>query len=78
MSEIISTRRKVAIQAVESYRSWDIETIMAYRADNCIHEIAPSTSYTSLTRACFSLKPDMGKVKIMHVYIYIHLIHKYI
>lgn len=37
-----SPMRKLAFEVIEAYRSWDIEKIMAYRTDNCIHEIAPS------------------------------------
>lgn len=43
MADETSPRRKLALEVIESYRSWDLDRIMAYRADNCIHEIAPST-----------------------------------
>lgn len=37
----MSKRREVAQEVMDAYKSWDIERIMAYRADNCIHQIAP-------------------------------------
>lgn len=40
-----STRHQLAVEVIDAYRSWDIERIMAYRADNCIHQIAPSKAF---------------------------------
>lgn len=48
-----SRRKLLALEVIESYRSWDIEKIMAYRADNCVHEIAPSTLFVPLS-CCLS------------------------
>lgn len=38
----MSKRREIAIEVIESYRSWDIERIMAYRTDDCTQLIIPS------------------------------------
>lgn len=37
-----SPRRRLAVEAIESFASWDIEKIMAWRADNCITTFLPS------------------------------------
>ncbi|KUI69040.1 hypothetical protein VM1G_04671 [Cytospora mali] len=40
----MSKRRETAIEVIESYRAWDIERIMAYRTDDCVQLISPSSS----------------------------------
>ncbi|ROW15308.1 hypothetical protein VPNG_03042 [Cytospora leucostoma] len=37
------TRREIAIEVIEAYRSWDIERIMAYRTDDCTQEVIPKS-----------------------------------
>ncbi|ROV88143.1 hypothetical protein VMCG_10430 [Cytospora schulzeri] len=37
----MSKRREVAIEVIESYRSWNIERIMAYRTDDCTQLVIP-------------------------------------
>ncbi|KAK3695709.1 hypothetical protein B0T22DRAFT_456034 [Podospora appendiculata] len=40
----ISTRRKTALAAIESYNSkWNLENMIAWRAPDCIHEILPTS-----------------------------------
>lgn len=51
MADDISPQRKLALEVIEAYRSWDLDKIMAFRTDNCIHEIAPSM--------CFFLVPPV-------------------
>lgn len=38
-----SKRREIAQEVTDAYQSWDIERIMAYRTDNCVHQVAPGT-----------------------------------
>lgn len=37
----MSKRRETAQEVMDAYQSWNIDRIMGYRADNCIHDIAP-------------------------------------
>ncbi|KAH8885470.1 hypothetical protein GQ53DRAFT_751190 [Thozetella sp. PMI_491] len=36
-----SQRRKTAAQILETYNVWDLDQIMSYRAEDCVHEILP-------------------------------------
>ena len=42
-----SQRRKTALQAIEGFGTWTMDAIMAYRSEDCIHEILPSMSLAS-------------------------------
>ncbi|KAF3768081.1 hypothetical protein M406DRAFT_329121 [Cryphonectria parasitica EP155] len=43
MAEDTSPRRKLAIQVIDSYRSWDLDKIMSLRADDCVTVILPKS-----------------------------------
>ncbi|KAI1317017.1 hypothetical protein F5Y16DRAFT_160305 [Xylariaceae sp. FL0255] len=38
-----SHRRQTALAVVDAYNKWSLDTIMAVRADNCIHQVLPRT-----------------------------------
>ncbi|ETS83963.1 hypothetical protein PFICI_05839 [Pestalotiopsis fici W106-1] len=39
----MSKRRQTALQAVQALNDWDIEAIMSYRHESCIHEMLPKS-----------------------------------
>ncbi|KAF2994540.1 hypothetical protein E8E14_000189 [Neopestalotiopsis sp. 37M] len=39
----MSKRRETALQAIQALNDWDIEAIMAYRHEDCIHEMLPKS-----------------------------------
>lgn len=46
-----SQRRQTALAVIDAYNKWDIEAIMAVRTDDCVQEIAPSTSFPSQSQS---------------------------
>ncbi|CAN8103239.1 unnamed protein product [Discula destructiva] len=39
----MSKRRETAIEAMDAFAAWDIERILAYRDEDCIHQVVPSS-----------------------------------
>lgn len=42
MQLIMSKRRETAIEVMDAFKAWDIERVMAYRAENCTQQVVPS------------------------------------
>lgn len=37
-----SQRRKTALAVIAAYEAWDIDRLMSYRSETCIHKVLPS------------------------------------
>lgn len=53
----MSKRYNLCVEVIDAFKAWDMDRIMAYRADNCIQEIAPSKLlFSSLSLPSHSIK----------------------
>jgi ketosteroid isomerase-like protein len=43
MKEAQSTRHQVALSVIQGYNDWNIDSIMSYRAPNCIQQVLPAS-----------------------------------
>lgn len=59
----MSKRYELCVQVLDAFKAWDIEAIMSYRAEDCIHEIAPSKS---------RITPNLSKSVKIHL-MYLHI-----
>ncbi|TKA65024.1 hypothetical protein B0A55_10565 [Friedmanniomyces simplex] len=43
MADLLDNMKRTAKAVVDGYNKWDIDAIMAVRADNCIHHVLPKS-----------------------------------
>lgn len=51
----MSKRRETAVEVMDAFKAWDIERVMAYRAENCTQLVVPSAFLPLSLDFCYPL-----------------------